>query len=105
MNWIYEMESKHGRVVVGIDRLGITIREWDEAIEEEGYHYQEAFFSWSEYKKPLRSIELHGVGRTASRIAEKAMALLANHGASSDSCGMVPDTRHTYDCGFLMRSA
>jgi hypothetical protein len=105
MNWIYEAESNHGRIVVGIDRIGITIRQWDEAIEEEGYHYQEAIFAWSEYKKPLRSIELNGVGRTAVRIAERAAALLANHGASSDSCGIVPDTRHRYDCGYLMPSA
>ena len=101
MNWIYDAESPHGRIAVGIDRIGVTIRQWDEAIDEDGYHYQEAVFGWSKYREPLHSIELHGVGRTARRIAERAAALLAHHGADSDSCGIVADTRQRYDCGWM----
>jgi hypothetical protein len=104
MNWIHDEETESGRLAVAIDRRGFTIRRWQEEQDEEqseGFRYEEAFYPWEDYKKPIGPSLFCGPASLKDRIVSKAEALLDHYGASSDACGRVISLHTRYDCGFI----
>lgn len=96
MNWICDQTTGHSRLMVGIDRQGVTIREWSDDCATDGpYHFDEGFFSWERFRKRDRSYSGdNGTGKLRERIIAGAISLMSYWGPSSDSCGDVPSLRH-----------
>jgi hypothetical protein len=90
MNWIYDERTPHSRLMVAYDRDGITMREWSDDCEENGYHVHEAFFTWEQYRKRDRSYSRDdGTGKLKQRLVAAAISLMGYWGPSSDTCGNV----------------
>jgi hypothetical protein len=105
MNWIYDKRTEHSRLMVAIDRNGITVRQWSEG-EEKPFHFDEGFFSWNDYHQRDRNYSGDdGSGNMQNRLVAGAISLLGHWGpSSSDCCGDVDSLdeykngSHTFTC-------
>jgi hypothetical protein len=100
MTWIYDHRTEYSRLMVGYDRYGITIRQWNDDTPEgeTGFSVQSAFFSWRDYYKRQPSYSRdNGCGRMKERIVAGAISLLSCWGANSSNQGTVLDLDHYID--------
>jgi hypothetical protein len=102
MNWIYDEQTPHSRLMVGYDRYGIAIREWSDDASERAYHVHEAYFTWEQYRTRERNYSGDdGHGRMKQRLVAGALSLMSYYGPSSDSCGEVDTLNEYVDCGHV----
>ena len=102
MEWITDIETPYSRLMIGIARHGVTIRDWNDDVEpwEDGnFHYRTATYSWCDIFKAMKH-DCVG-GRLKERIGRAASYLLCDEGTSSTDCGPVPSLYHAYDCGHV----
>lgn len=89
MNLIYDQRTAHSRLMVWIDRQGLSIRQWDDE-SDIGFNVQTAFYSWARYKDRAHVYSGDdGSGRMKARLVAGAISLLAYWGAGSNGSGEV----------------
>ena len=74
--------------MVGIDRQGVTIREWTEGTNMP-YYCQEGFFTWDGFKNGWREANLSPGGQRRARMVTVALWMLCHYGGCSDNSGPV----------------